>query len=386
MFLSNLVRAIKYGNLNDFRKFIQYVDPSSEYEGKTLLMHAAIHGRLAIVRMLKHRVRSLYKRDADGYDAFHHAVIKGHYDVSRFFMQYMDQTTSKSGYNQLSLAVYYNHADLVQLLYDDRLVYIGQALSVAIEAKNKEMVRFLAIKNKYYQEKYKKFALIKDLSDKDIAIICDDVDAVRISLALTYFKTESSLILKLPVDEIDSILSKILKEDEGLINDFKFALSLRSYFVITYFIDVFKVSPDTILSINTTSNSIENGEDTPLCMAVRENDNTLVALLMLKGAKIDAPGPRINPICIAASHGHIDILRSLLIRYKTHINDKCYLGTTALMHAVFRQKKDAAKMLLTYGADPFLKTDDGLNIFNIIETLNLDDEYLYSNFTLEIQE
>jgi len=104
--------------------------------------------------------------------------------------------------------------------------------------------------------------------------------------------------------------------------------------------------------------------DTPLIMAVTTGRSEIVEILIEKGADIVKSNiNKYTPLIQASYHGRTKIVK-LLLKQKCDVNNNnTDYGRSALNYSAWgenrEQKIPIAKMLLSHGADPFLKDKYG---------------------------
>jgi ankyrin repeat protein len=109
-----------------------------------------------------------------------------------------------------------------------------------------------------------------------------------------------------------------------------------------------------------------NAEElTPLAIAIRRGDVSLVKVLLMHGGNVHATTekagnfpPRDIILVPAAEKGYTQIVQLLLDR-GADINTRSGMGVTALMLATQRNHIDVVKLLITQGADVNAKDDRG---------------------------
>jgi ankyrin repeat protein len=100
---------------------------------------------------------------------------------------------------------------------------------------------------------------------------------------------------------------------------------------------------------------------TPLMMAAYDGYTEIAALLLEKGAEVNAKGGvdmDMTPLIYAASQDRLDTVK-LLIEKGANVNVKTKYGWTPLFFAVSRSKLDIAKLLIDKGADVNVKLPTG---------------------------
>ncbi|RQW08419.1 TonB family protein [candidate division KSB1 bacterium] len=112
--------------------------------------------------------------------------------------------------------------------------------------------------------------------------------------------------------------------------------------------DIVRLLMDAKVDIN---RSEPKQKHTPLLKAVLFNRPEIVAILVVKGAKINVADKFGNtPLMLAARSGHIDIV-DFLISKGADVNAKTLIGHTALLYALEFGQPEIAKMLISQGAD-----------------------------------
>lgn len=104
--------------------------------------------------------------------------------------------------------------------------------------------------------------------------------------------------------------------------------------------------------------------ETAIMLASYHGQTDMVRQFYVKGAEINHHGW--NPLLYAASGGHLDTIKLLLLG-EANINATSDNGTTALMMAVRGNHLDAATLLLDNGADPGIKNEQGDNALSWAE-------------------
>ncbi|WP_418089938.1 ankyrin repeat domain-containing protein [Wolbachia endosymbiont (group B) of Orgyia antiqua] len=109
-------------------------------------------------------------------------------------------------------------------------------------------------------------------------------------------------------------------------------------------------------------NTRNDMEYTPLHLAVRENHQTIITIL-LDFDKTDVNAKdlaKMTPLYLAAANGRAEIVKDLLESKKADVNAKCMHNMTSLHIASYRGKRNVVKLLLNHGADVNAMTQKGL--------------------------
>ena len=105
---------------------------------------------------------------------------------------------------------------------------------------------------------------------------------------------------------------------------------------------------------------------TPLVLAIQQGFPRIVELLVKHGADINLVTLNgFTPLCVAAGHGRIEIIRILLRASNIHVNHVREDGVTALSLACARGHKDIVKLLLRKKADPKIGHKSGLTPLHV---------------------
>ncbi|KAG8415900.1 hypothetical protein J3459_013961 [Metarhizium acridum] len=103
----------------------------------------------------------------------------------------------------------------------------------------------------------------------------------------------------------------------------------------------------------------DNEDMMPLSVAARHGHKAIVQLLLEKNADINA-GEKdgSTALMLAAIHGH-DTVMELLLENKADMNAKDIHGRTALLHAVIAEEENMVALLLAHNADPDMRDKNG---------------------------
>ncbi len=107
-----------------------------------------------------------------------------------------------------------------------------------------------------------------------------------------------------------------------------------------------------------------NNGNTALMMAAYKNNIAAVQALLDKGARVNQAGW--TPLHFAAAGGDADMIR-LLAKHRAELDARTPAMLTALMVAAREGKEDAVAALLDSGADPALKSGEGLTAADMAE-------------------
>lgn len=114
----------------------------------------------------------------------------------------------------------------------------------------------------------------------------------------------------------------------------------------TRIVDVMLASPRTNVEFRNLK------DESPLMMAALKGQTELAQRLITRGADVNKPGWA--PLHYAATSGSLPTIR-LLLEHSAYIDAESPNGTTPLMMAAQYGSEDAARLLLTEGADPTLR-------------------------------
>lgn len=114
----------------------------------------------------------------------------------------------------------------------------------------------------------------------------------------------------------------------------------------THIVDVMLASPRTNVEFRNLK------DESPLMMAALKGQAELAQRLIARGADVNKPGWA--PLHYAATSGSLPTIR-LLLEHSAYIDAESPNGTTPLMMAAQYGSEDAARLLLTEGADPTLR-------------------------------
>ncbi|TEY16074.1 hypothetical protein BOTCAL_2495g00010 [Botryotinia calthae] len=81
--------------------------------------------------------------------------------------------------------------------------------------------------------------------------------------------------------------------------------------------------------------------------------------LLERGVEPDLPNPRkVTPLCIAATNGHIEVVRLLLETKSVNVNATSVSGRSSIFRAAANGYEEIVRLLLNAGADPtFIDTN-----------------------------
>ncbi|MFZ4877660.1 ankyrin repeat domain-containing protein [Janthinobacterium sp. Mn2066] len=96
--------------------------------------------------------------------------------------------------------------------------------------------------------------------------------------------------------------------------------------------------------------------NTALMLAAYRHKQALVEALLAKGAKVNQPGW--TALHYAASAGDLPIMKILFDR-QAAVDARATTNITPLMFAAREGQEEAVRLLLSWGADPSLKSDHG---------------------------
>ena len=114
-------------------------------------------------------------------------------------------------------------------------------------------------------------------------------------------------------------------------------------------------------------NLLTNEATSPLCIAAKHGHVEVVRLLLqVPGILVNqATYAWVTPLCIAAKHGHVEVVRLLLQVPGILVNQATYAWVTPLCIATRQGHGDVVRSLLRKDADPNLGTDSGLTPLHI---------------------
>jgi ankyrin repeat protein len=105
-----------------------------------------------------------------------------------------------------------------------------------------------------------------------------------------------------------------------------------------------------LMAAGANINAVDASLETPLYLAVIEQDEAAAWLLIAAGADLEAQGPMGTPLHVAARHNSVDMV-TLLLKNGAKIDARNRELATPLALAAWRGSLDAAKVLLAKGAD-----------------------------------
>jgi ankyrin repeat protein len=111
-------------------------------------------------------------------------------------------------------------------------------------------------------------------------------------------------------------------------------------------------------------------DESPLMLACLQGNLALAQQLIAKDADVNKPGW--TPLHYASTHGHLAVM-NLLLENHAYIDAASPNGTTPLMMAALYGTPSAVKLLLEAGADPMLKTTQGLTAIDFANRDNRRD-------------
>ncbi len=111
-------------------------------------------------------------------------------------------------------------------------------------------------------------------------------------------------------------------------------------------------------------------DESPLMMAALKGQQEFVNTLIARDADINKPGWA--PLHYAATGGQVTIMRVLLEKH-AFIDAQSPNGTTPLMMASMYGTTEAVKLLLDEGADPLMKTEQGMTAADFARRGNRPD-------------
>lgn len=129
---------------------------------------------------------------------------------------------------------------------------------------------------------------------------------------------------------------------------------------------------ELLLRHKSNVNAVDNNSETPLLYAVANNELRAVRLLLKHGADITITDRHGNTALHLAVTGNSGPITEVLLNENVDaINDVNQFGHTPLMCAVLGRNVGLTNMLLTYGADFFIKDKNGKSIYALaINTKN----------------
>lgn len=122
---------------------------------------------------------------------------------------------------------------------------------------------------------------------------------------------------------------------------------------------------DALLASPKTNVEARNAKDeSPLMLAALKGQDELVAKLLKRDADVNKPGW--TPLHYAATGGQISVIKVLLENH-AFIDAQSPNGSTPLMMAAMYGSTDSIRLLLTEGADPTMKNEQGLTAANFAQ-------------------
>lgn len=80
------------------------------------------------------------------------------------------------------------------------------------------------------------------------------------------------------------------------------------------------------------------------------------------------------PLLVAAQNGHYDVCKFLVRRHSiagVTVDWKTDMGVTPLFAASRQGFQEITELLISYGANPWLKTNDGLSVLDAVRTYHV---------------
>jgi len=103
----------------------------------------------------------------------------------------------------------------------------------------------------------------------------------------------------------------------------------------------------------------DGSESTPLFLAAENGSVEVIKILISKGANVNHQSAVTTPLVAAAESGHLKTVEFLLDN-KANIQGTGKLRTATALHvAAMNDELEIVKLLLSRGADPKIKDDDG---------------------------
>jgi ankyrin repeat protein len=118
-----------------------------------------------------------------------------------------------------------------------------------------------------------------------------------------------------------------------------------------------------LLTFNPAIDKVTRNFETPLLIAVKNQNLEIAETLIRAGADIDFPDKHgAAPLHYASLNGYLDIV-DLLLYYDASIDEKSDTGTTPLLASIWAGNQDVSDLLIQNGADPNGKDNDGYSPF-----------------------
>ncbi|MFZ2738338.1 MAG: ankyrin repeat domain-containing protein [Burkholderiaceae bacterium] len=131
-----------------------------------------------------------------------------------------------------------------------------------------------------------------------------------------------------------------------------------------------KVAAVLIAWPQTTVESRNTNDESPLMLAALKGQLQLVEQLIAREADVNKPGW--TPLHYAATAGQVAVIR-LLLENDAYIDASSPNGSTPLMLAAMYGTASAVKLLLEEGADPMLTNERGLTAQNFAQQAKRDE-------------
>lgn len=112
---------------------------------------------------------------------------------------------------------------------------------------------------------------------------------------------------------------------------------------------------------------------TPLQLAIYDNCEVLINHFIELGADVNKPFPDGNsPLIVACSEGRVETVELLLKNQANpfYINNS---NTSAIWYATTDVNPKLVSLLLTYKADPFMDTGNGMSSYDLAKTMKLNE-------------